>query len=185
MTVQKNNKNLLCDYINLLNHPAVLQSKNHFSELIKLIFKFNKKLLIQFEIKEDQRDTRKTSVNLKNKHTAQLDNKTAIAICECLSLAVQDNESKTLLEFIKTLSLNEDNRSEFKKIISSKLEPIASLVLDFVDKLLCMVQEDAKSSDIHRKHYEFNNKEKCNPILLLKRLIHLFKFYNPDFNIDD
>lgn len=152
MTLQKNNKNLICDYINLLNHPAVLQSKNHFSEIIKLLFKFNKKLLIQFEVKEDQRDARKASINQKYKNSAQLDNKTAVAICECLSLAVQDSESKTLLEFIKTLSLNDENRSVFKNIISCKLEPIAKLVLEFVNKLDSMVKDDAKSSDIFRKH---------------------------------
>jgi len=68
MTVQKNNKNLLCDYINLLSHSAVLGSKNHFAEIVKLIFKFNKKLLLQFEVKEEQRDRRKIVVNIKNKN---------------------------------------------------------------------------------------------------------------------
>jgi len=48
-----------------------------------------------------------------------------------------------------------------------------------------MVQYEAKSSEIFRTHYEFNNKEQCNPILLLKRLITLFKFFDADFNIDD
>jgi len=81
--------------------------------------------------------------------------------------------------------LNEENRAEFKKIISVKLEPLASLVLQFINQLDSMVQYEAKSSEIFRTHYEFNNKEQCNPILLLKRLITLFKFFDADFNIDD
>jgi len=150
-----------------------------------LIFKFNKKLLTLFEVKEDQRDRKKTIPHAKNKLLAQIDTKTAQSICECLSLAVQESEAKTLLEFIKTLSLNEENRVEFKKIISLKLEPLASLVLEFINQLDAMVKVEAKSSDIFRAHFEFNNKEQCSPILLLKRLIHLFKFFDSDFNIDD
>jgi len=122
----------------MLVHNTVVNFKVHFIELVKLLSKFNKKLcaLVEVKDKEVKEDKAIKQVELqpinhtnKIKFVAVIDVKAAHSLCECLSYSLSETESKTLLDLIKTLSYSEENKQEFQKIISEKVQPVSEYIL--------------------------------------------------------